>query len=282
MTTDRVSLNPSIIAHRWLHYGKRYAAHKTLHDESLVFASGPLVQNEKTRDSVEGLADYSGRTAGATLTGYLTNRPSIATSTAKGQSFWAYYATRGDVAVSFAGNLISIPGTLAMWIKPTSFGAGDSSPSLVNSSVYYWAVNGSSKYLQFYNGAWRTASTGTLDTEWHHVAIRHGTATTEMFVDGVQVYGAAQVVNSGGATTYLANRDVWTVGSDSYGLRGYMACPTAHSRGLSDAEIRTLALSPLEAYRVNVPRYWMFGTGGVTTHRWPWQKRRARRVRGAR
>lgn len=276
-------------AQAWLEYGREYARYPCLWDSSLAFASGPLMPEGAT------LRDYSGRTAGATWSVGAGDVPKYVQVSVKGQPFWAGsfdgsndYADAGGIAYSATGFSASC------WVYVTDLSHVNLLLSAYGSGAnYFQHVIGTTGRItsRIYDGVTyigRASPNGTIAVNsWYHIAMNWtgvaASSAVSIFVNG----GRADSNNSQNGT--FASASAAAITSMKIGAQkepaethtlaeGYIAAARIMRRNVLDAEISTLSTHPLEAFRTVRPKYWMF----PTTHLWPWQIRRSRRVRGSR
>lgn len=288
--------SPAEIRDRWLNYGRRYARYPTLWDSSLAFASGPLAPEAGT------LRDYSGRTSGAEWSVGAGDVPKYVQGTVRGGSFWAgQYDGTDDIAS--ASLSLETKYTVVCWRYSandydanTSDGlwqiaaAADAThyvnlhkrpdhedPNFDNAIGVTWdegVKNNSYRYVRKNTAYWPPAPTCygvSCDAAANDAKlwVAGKPATTEYNKDGASV----SAIPTGNVTLSLARYRLVTYSAISLAGCGVW------NRALSDTEHAILARHPLAAYTVDVPKYWSFAP---STHLWPWQIRRSRRVRGYR
>lgn len=284
------------IARAWLEYGRDYAKHPSLWDSSLAFASGPLRPEGAT------LLDYSGRTAGAAWSVGVGDVPKYTQGSVRGGSFLAGqfdgsndYANCGNVvdftnasqfSIAFVVRRIGINAYRELVAKKrtTDPYTGYAIAFAANNKIQVTLEQTSTSRIM------QTTASAFLDTSvYYHIAVTHNGAGNasgiSVYVDGtLQAKDAATQDNLAGS---IANSANFTIGarSDADGIlvptNSLLCNVRIYRRVLTPAEIAVFARHPLEAFRVEVPKYWSFAPPGGT-HLWPWQIRHSRRVRGHR
>lgn len=258
-------------ARAWMEYGRSHAKHKSLWDGSLAFATiGPQPIHPTKA------IDFSGRNNHGTL----TNGPTWEQSSLRGQAFSSVRFDGSDDSISivngFANSISQLDKhAISVWIKPTILGYAT-----------FIHVPGTVYKLQLYttNGMYwrcganyRTYSLKLKLNQWNSIIC----VKTDVGDSGdLYLNGSRQVSFYGSLGNTPSVADL-SIGGTEYYFNGSIAAVGIHRRILTPNEIATLATHPLEAYRVEVPRYYFFGTTAAT-HLWPWQIRRMRRTAGAR
>jgi hypothetical protein len=267
-------------AEAWLEYGREYAAHPSLWDGSLAFASGPL-QNEGGT-----LRDYSGRTTGAVWSVGAGDTPKYERASFRGQGFWAgRYDGLNDTAKNASpGFETSFPTCLAFWLRTRSVGLA----YIFQASVYAAGLNMFS-VAQTYNGtniafyyfqdgkARSTPYIVSLNAWQHHAFCFDSPALVRYFLNGGQVAidQPAGAFTPGAAGIYINGLD----SISGYFCNADLAAIGVYKKSLTPAEIATLARHPLAAYEVEVPQYYL---PPATVTGWkPWLRTRQRHRLGA-
>lgn len=259
-------LIPTQILDAFLNYPE-HRVYPSLWDSSLACALGPLCPEGAT------LRDYSGRTAGAAWSVGAGDTPEYAQGSVKGQAFhFAIYDGTDDKAV--IGDLASLefvgsPFSVSCWFNVAAADQARYQNFIAkNNATLGWMIGMYSRkvFLQI-KGAYTNAGNAVpLDNGWHHVCGTFDGSNMRIYLDGVlgQTVGATP-----GPTTNSDPANIGGVDAGSSYFRGSMASHFAHGRVLTTNEIATLALGPLEAYRVNVPQYYDFPSS-PTTAPWLW------------
>jgi hypothetical protein len=239
-----------------------------------VFASGPL-GNEGFR-----LCDFTGRTPGATWSVGAGDVPKYTRGSVRGQAFFAgQYDGSNDSARCTGLADLTFPRSFGGWFRvsahtnfarlmvvagtdgiSTSIALGD----LRASAVSDLAVAGETTAQQFFPGSlneWFFLLT-TWTSEASVIIRLNGNVVTPSSAPSTLIQG-----NVPDAALSLGAR--W----DQSFAQVQIAATCVYRRILTPAEIATLALNPLEAYRVEVPRYYDFPSS-PTTAPWLWAARR--------
>lgn len=266
--------SPETVYDRWRNYGKRYAVHRSLHDSSVACMFGPLVPNEQTTNNIPGLADRSGRTAGAAWSVGAGDVPKYTQGSVRGQGFWgADFDNTNDYAIiqstaGLQGLNLAGPISCSTWLYITSttdfheiisVGSGAQAPGYVLSQYSGRITAGAS--LDYYRPYRFAAGYPTIATsQWIHFAsTQTGPANaTPANASMTHYYNGAAYTCDASAMAYNIT-GAW-LGRGYYGYYGgSMMGPTFWNRVLTPNEIDILATHPLEAYRVKVPYHYFVG-----------------------
>lgn len=302
--------SPAEVRDRWLNYGRRYARYPTLWDSSLAFASGPLMPEGAT------LRDYSGRTAGAAWSVGAGDQPKYTQESVRGQAFWAgRYDGVDDTAISSPFTLgtsfsvfswrysysnyddnvwdglwnITTTSSETHWIGLHKRN-DNADPNFDNAVGITWdqALIGRNHYR------YMEKSTTAWPASWESYCMTCNWSSPSAFsFANISIYCGGKIqpivhnydhptdkslIPSGDVVFRFAKATAAT-----FSQKILLASASVFNRVLTPNEIAILARHPLAAYEVEVPHYWMFPTAGAaTTHLWPWQIRRSRRMAGAR
>jgi hypothetical protein len=282
--TNRVGRNPEQIALDFLHYPPKYRKHRSLWDTSVAAAFGPLLPNEQTTNNVPGLADRSLNTAGAVWSVGAGDVPKYTQDSLRGQAFTAgRYDGINDVnplgkSINFVGRTHAF--SVFAWIKTTTTGGKNVvARASSENSQFQLSLGFDGVYANVGGTVSYSTDINTVDGNWHHIGFTAPASAT-----GLLFYGDGSRLAFAGGTgaigTVTIDRDV-VIGARTHTdnatyavlFNGLIAGVRMHSRVLTPNEIATLALGPLEAYRVEVPRYYDFPST-PTTAPWLWAARR--------